>query len=85
MVDVIAKLCNISKAETEKFMNVVNVVITEELSKGGEVPLFGIGKLKVVETKAKEQKLPSGKVAQIPAKKVIKFVVGKATKQAINV
>ena len=60
-------------------------VATAELLGGGEVPLPGLGKLKVRETAAREGRNPrTGETLHIPAGKKVVFVPGKDLKEALK-
>ncbi|MBW7887644.1 MAG: HU family DNA-binding protein [Bacteroidetes bacterium] len=49
-----------------------------------QFPIPGIGKLVLVDRKARQGRNPAtGEIIQIPAKKVVKFKVAKAAKDAI--
>ncbi|MDD8018928.1 MAG: HU family DNA-binding protein [Bacteroidota bacterium] len=68
----------------------VVVEIFEELSKlaykeaANQFTFPGIGKLVLVDRKARQGRNPAtGEIIQIPAKKVVKFKVAKAAKDAI--
>ena len=59
-------------------------VVEKQIKKGGEVPLKGLGKFKVVKRKARMGRNPAtGEAIKIKAKKVVKFRVAKAAKDAI--
>lgn len=49
-----------------------------------QFPILGVGKLVLVQRKARQGRNPAtGETIQIPAKKVVKFKVAKAAKDAI--
>jgi len=59
-------------------------VIEDEIKRGGEVPLKGLGKFKVQHRKARIGRNPiTGAELQIPAKTVVKFSLAKALKDLI--
>ena len=60
-------------------------VAAAELLGGGEVPLPGLGKLKVRKTAAREGHNPrTGEILNIPAGKKVVFVPGKDLKEALK-
>ena len=60
-------------------------VIAAELLGGGEVPLKGLGKLKVVNTPARKGINPrTGEVVEIPAGRKVKFHAAKDFKEAMK-
>ena len=63
----------------------VEAVITDELSKGGEVTLTGFGTFKVTDRAARTGRNPqTGAEIQIAASKAPTFKAGKALKEAVN-
>jgi len=59
--------------------------ITDALARGEKVTLVGFGTFRVVSRKARIGRNPqTGGTIQIPAKKVPKFVAGKALKEEIR-
>ncbi len=68
--------------------NVVSAItesIADALSNGEKVTLVGFGTFKVRERKARRGVNPqTGKIIQIPAKKVPKFVPGKNLKERVR-
>ena len=55
------------------------------IKKGGEVPMKGLGKFKVVKRKARMGRNPAtGEAIKIPAKTVVRFTVAKALKDLIK-
>jgi len=58
--------------------------IKDALKRGYKIPLLGLGKLSVRESKARTGRNPAtGELIQIPKKKRIRFTVAKAVKQQI--
>ena len=66
------------------FMECYEAIAIREAKKGGVAVLPGIGKLVRVDRKARMGRNPAtGEAIKIPAKKVVKFRVAKACKDAI--
>jgi DNA-binding protein HU-beta len=86
--DLIAKIAEDTghtKADVEMTLNSLGGVAAAELLGGGEVPFPGLGKLVVVETKARQGRNPkTGKAMDIPAKSRAKFRPGKELSDALN-
>lgn len=60
-------------------------IIAAELLGGGEVPLPGVGKLKVKATPARAGRNPkTGEAINIPAGRKVVFVAGKELKEALK-
>lgn len=69
------------KAVTEFFEELCNLAYSEAVN---QFTIPGIGKLVLVDRKARIGRNPAtGETIQIPAKKVVKFKVAKAAKDAI--
>ena len=68
----------ITKKEAEKNINLFLESVEESLVKGDEVTFVGWGKWEVVERAAREVRSPQSKeIIKVPAKKAVKFKVGK--------
>ena len=68
-----------------KVLDSLGSVAAAELIGGGEVPLTGLGKLKIKASKAREGRNPkTGAAIDIPAKTTVKFSIGKELKDALN-
>ena len=81
----IAKKTGSTQKDAENLFNAYVDVKTEALVSEEEVQLIGFGKFEVVNTPAKTGRNPqNGQPIQIPAKKVVKFRVGKRLKDAVN-
>ena len=84
LIESIAGAADISKAAAEKALNGTLAAIAESLNKGGKVTLVGFGTFSVSKRDARQGRNPqTGKAIKIPAKKVVKFKVAKAAKDAI--
>ena len=58
--------------------------IKDSLKKGYKLPLFGVGKMYVRESKARQGRNPAtGEVIQIPARKRVRFTATKALKEVV--
>lgn len=75
----------ISMTDMTAALNGLCAVAAAELLGGGEVPLPGLGKLKIKEKAAREGRNPrTGEVVSIPAGKKVVFVPGKNLKDALK-
>ena len=78
------KPANASVAVTESVLDALGSVVREELAKGGEVTLPGIGKLTVKQRASRTGRNPqTGATVEIPAKRVPHFSAAKALKDAV--
>jgi DNA-binding protein HU-beta len=74
----------VSKVVIEAVLDSLGEVAQAELKKAGEITLPGLGKLKLKNRAARVGRNPAtGATIQIPAKRVVKFQVAKAAKDAI--
>ena len=77
-----AKKSGLTKKATGEFMQEIVMLAYKEAKKGFVLP--GLGKLVLVDRKARIGRNPkTGEAIQIPAKKVVKFRIAKAAKDAI--
>jgi len=84
LVKEVAKVVS-TKKEAQAAVNCVLASITKALKKKDTVTLIGLGTFKVVNRKARKGRNPStGEEIKIKAKKVAKFVPGKALKNAVK-
>jgi len=85
LVDVVSKDAEITKAQAQAAIDSVVNAVTAALKEGQKVTLVGFGTFDTSKRAAREGRNPqSGKPIKIPAKKIAKFVPGKALKDAIN-
>jgi DNA-binding protein HU-beta len=78
------KPANASAAATESVIDALGIVVAEQLAKGGEVTLPGIGKLSVKTSAARKGRNPAtGEEMDIPAKRKPAFTAAKALKDAV--
>ena len=81
---IISKTKN-TKASTELFLDTFIDTIIETLQHGDNVNLIGFGSFKVVSTKEKVGRNPrTGMEIKIPARKKVRFVVGKFLKDSVK-
>lgn len=77
-IEFYAKKGNVSKKDAEIYVNLFLDSVEELLCEGNEVGFVGWGKWKVQEKVAREVMNPSTKkMMHVPAKKVVKFKIGK--------
>lgn len=84
VVSAIAAKTGAAKADVERFMDAAQETYTEFLKQGKDVPVLGMGRLKVADRKARTQKTPKGDVVNIPASKSAKFSPAKKLKDSLN-
>jgi len=84
LVNEVAKVV-CTKKEAQSAVDCVFSSITKALKKKDTVTLIGFGTFKVAQRKARKGRNPgTGEVIKIKAKKVPKFVAGKALKDAVS-
>ena len=84
LVNEVAKVVK-TKKEAQAAVDRVFSTIANELRKGDSVTLVGFGTFKVVERKARRGRNPqTGAQIYIEARKVPRFVAGKALKDAVR-
>ncbi len=65
-------------------LNCLNDVACKEVKSSGTCRVCNLGKLKLISRKARMMRNPqTGKQIKVPAKKVVKFRVSKALKEAV--
>jgi DNA-binding protein HU-beta len=85
LIAALAAECDMSKTDTEKFLNGFQKVVTHTLQKGGEISLIGFMSMKTMLKKASEGRNPkTGEKIKIPAKKRVKMKAGKLLNDAVN-
>ena len=78
----LAEKCEVPKKKAAEMVDVLVQLAYKEAKNGFTVP--GLGKLVLVNRKARTGRNPAtGETIKIPAKKVVKFRVAKAAKDAI--
>jgi len=84
LIDVVAK-STCTKAEAVKAVDVILGTIKKSLKKGEMVTLVGFGTFRVAKRSARNGRNPqTGKPIKIAAKKVPKFIAGKALKDSVK-
>ena len=72
------------RSQAKEVVEDVKALITDCLKKGYKIPLFGLGKMYVRQSKARIGRNPAtGQEIQIPAKKRIRFTAAKALKETV--
>jgi DNA-binding protein HU-beta len=80
----LADTCGVSSKVAKALVESYAATAVGETKKNGVFVLPGLGRLKKVERKARMGRNPAtGQAIKIPAKKVVKFTVSKAVKDAI--
>ena len=73
------------KRQARVFLESLTTIVEKEVRGGGEVPLKGLGKFKVVQRNARVGRNPqTGEPIDIPAKTVVRFTVAKALKDLVK-
>ena len=84
IVQALAEKCEITKKSAGTMMTTLAETAISQVKKNGIFVLPGIGRLVRVDRKARMGRNPAtGAAIKIPAKKVVKFRVAKAAKEAI--
>jgi DNA-binding protein HU-beta len=84
IVRTLAEECQVSKTAARQFLQQLTDTALREVKKSGLFVLPGLGRLVRAERKARIGRNPAtGETIQIPAKRVVKFRVAKAVKDAI--
>jgi DNA-binding protein HU-beta len=84
IVQALADKCEITKKTAGSLMTTLADTAVAQVKKNGVFVLPGIGRLVRVDRKARMGRNPAtGQAIKIPAKKVVKFRVAKAAKEAI--
>jgi len=81
LIDDLANRTGLDKKDVKNFLLQLTTLIEDEIKKGGEVPMKGLGKFRVQNRKARVGRNPlTGEEIQIPAKTVVKFSISKTLK-----
>jgi DNA-binding protein HU-beta len=84
LIKELAEKLEVSGKVAKTFITTYAEIAVRETKKAGEFTIPGVGKLVRVERKARTGRNPAtGATIKIPAKKVVKFRVAKAVKDAI--
>jgi DNA-binding protein HU-beta len=85
LIQTLADATNMERKDAKTFLDGLTTVVERQIKKGGEVPLKGLGKFKVVKRKARMGRNPAtGEAIKIPAKTVVRFTVAKAVKDLVK-
>ncbi len=85
IIDAVAGICDVSKAEAQRAVDAVFTSITDNLTRGEEVRLTGFGSFSVAQRSARAGRNPkTGETIQIKASKQPKFKAGSPLKDAVN-
>lgn len=83
-VSLVAAKAKLTKKDTEAALDGFLEGISDVLVKGESVTFVGFGTFSTTERAARTAKVPStGKEVKVPAKKAVKFKVGKNLKEAV--
>jgi len=84
LVRSLAEACEVPNKTARMFLDHMSSMAVSEVKKNGVFVMPGLGRLVRVERKARMGRNPAtGESIKIPAKKVVKFRVAKAAKDAI--
>ena len=77
--------CGLPKrSQAREVIDDIALFVTESLRKGYKIPLMGLGKLYVRESKARQGRNPAtGEIINIPKRKRVKFTAAKALKEKV--
>lgn len=85
LIDALASRTDLQKKEIARVIDLTFEVVSETLSKGGELNVSGFGKLYVAERGARSGVNPrTGERIQIAATKVPRFAAGTTLKRRVN-
>ncbi|MBZ5639336.1 MAG: HU family DNA-binding protein [Acidobacteriia bacterium] len=85
LIQALSDAATMEKKQAKAFLESLTGLIEKNIKKGGEVPLKGLGKFRVVKRKARMGRNPAtGEAIKIPAKTVVKFTVAKSLKDLIK-
>ncbi len=83
-VTALAEKCDLNKKVVKELLDELGALAVAQTKKHGKFVVPGIGRLVKQERKARMGRNPAtGEAIKIPAKKVVKFRVAKATQEAI--
>lgn len=85
LIEALAEEHELTKTFAKDLVDSIFDSITEAVSKGEEVAIFGFGKFKMAERKARKGRNPqTGEPVKIAASKNMKFEQAKAVKELLN-
>ena len=81
----IKAFCGLNKrSQAKEICEDIAMLVKDSLKKGYKIPLFGLGKMYVRQTKPRMGRNPAtGEMISIPAKKRVRFSVAKALKESV--
>ena len=84
-VENVRAFCGLNKrSEAKQLVEDIANFVMDSLKRGYKIPLMGLGKLYVRETKARTGRNPAtGEVIQIPKRKRVRFTAAKALKERV--
>ncbi len=84
-VDNIKGFCGLMKrSEAKLLVEDIATFVKDSLRRGYKIPLFGLGKMYVRQSKARTARNPqTGELIPVPAKKRVRFTAAKALKEAV--
>ena len=68
-----AKRCGRPQTIVKECLDAMLCVISEELTRGGEVKIMEFGRLYNKEKEARMMKIPCGKTVEIPSRRIVRF------------
>ncbi len=81
----LSEKANLSSGDSKSAVDAFSEILSDTLSRGGEVNIAGLGKFSVTERNARQGVNPAtGEKIQIAASKAPKFTAAKALKDAVN-
>jgi DNA-binding protein HU-beta len=84
LIQALADKCEITKRVSKEMLTTLTEIAIGEVKKNGMFVVPGLGRLVRVDRKARMGRNPAtGEAIKIPAKKVVRFRVAKAAKDAI--
>ena len=76
LIQALADGAEMERKQAKAFLETLTSLVEKNIKKGGEVPMRGLGKFKVVKRKARMGRNPAtGEAIKIPAKTVVRFTV----------
>jgi DNA-binding protein HU-beta len=85
LVDRIAKNAKLTKAQASQAVDSITKTVTQALKTGERTTLVGFGTFAVSHRKARTGRNPqTGAPIKIPARKVPRFIAGKALRKAVQ-
>ena len=84
LIQLLADATSSDRKSAKMFLEGLTGVVEKTIKKGGEVPMKGLGKFKVVKRKARMGRNPAtGEPIKIPAKTVVKARIAKQLKDTV--